>query len=215
MLEAKAEEMRQQEAWMAHRLYRVDDSHENELFTAVNDADADDNCPICMEPLTPEHGHVVRLPCGHRFHDEYIRRWLQGQLRPSCAMCRRPYRIEWTGENAYPPAPPNDGPPMEEDVNFFVLANVFRRDPRRGPNPEQQGGPNEPDEEVNAAEEDFWNFARGYRPGPWEINNAPEEREEARVDAADLLNPLNPLEEDDDEEEDFFAAARNYHSHSR
>nr|CDS33414.2 traf interacting protein [Hymenolepis microstoma] len=44
-------------------------------------------CPICQEKLNSSYGvNISALPCGHVFHDDCIRRWLN--YRPSCPHCR-------------------------------------------------------------------------------------------------------------------------------
>jgi hypothetical protein len=45
----------------------------------------DNDCPICFESLTEDVR--IALPCGHRFHEEYIRRSLTS-TRGKCPNCR-------------------------------------------------------------------------------------------------------------------------------
>ncbi|CAH2062425.1 unnamed protein product, partial [Iphiclides podalirius] len=40
-------------------------------------------CSVCLEDIL-----LVTLPCGHRFHDKCVRRWVQD--RQNCPNCRRP-----------------------------------------------------------------------------------------------------------------------------
>ena len=56
-----------------------------------------DDCCICLQPLqsntehTPECGVVVKLACGHEFHNGCINNWLETittNNRLSCPLCR-------------------------------------------------------------------------------------------------------------------------------
>ena len=54
-------------------------NREKNTSTTIND------CPICFEPLTNDVR--IALPCGHRFHDDCIRRSLTS-TNGSCPKCR-------------------------------------------------------------------------------------------------------------------------------
>ncbi|CAH2062426.1 unnamed protein product, partial [Iphiclides podalirius] len=45
-------------------------------------------CSVCIEDIAS----IVTLPCGHRFHDKCVRRWVQGL--ESCPNCRRPTTLD-------------------------------------------------------------------------------------------------------------------------
>merc|ERR1712156_318111 len=51
------------------------------------------HCPTCLEVFTPEDD-LQCPPCGHVFHHECIRKWLDSKrghgARPDCPQCRKP-----------------------------------------------------------------------------------------------------------------------------
>lgn len=53
--------------------------------------DFNEECPICMNSLmTTYEGIICQLPCGHCFHDECVRLWLNTKLR--CPLCKTEIR---------------------------------------------------------------------------------------------------------------------------
>lgn len=70
--------------------------------------DTDDNCVICMEPLTSDHSSSLDY-CGHRFHSRCIIPALQ--RNPCCPLCRR------RPPTAEPPSPtPSDSTRDDNDT---------------------------------------------------------------------------------------------------
>jgi len=57
---------------------------EREKFLKTS-TDSDDKCPVCFELYEQAHD-VVKLPCGHEFHLECVKTWLQAH--DSCPICR-------------------------------------------------------------------------------------------------------------------------------
>ena len=47
----------------------------------------DNNCPICLEPMTSREKVATLLPCGHRFHTKCIKASLP-TTRGECPLCR-------------------------------------------------------------------------------------------------------------------------------
>lgn len=56
------------------------------LKVTENDLDAENTeCTICLEKLSPGDS-ALRIPCGHLFHEDCVRTWLQSSNQ--CPMCR-------------------------------------------------------------------------------------------------------------------------------
>lgn len=47
----------------------------------------DNNCPVCLEPMTSTEKIATLLPCGHRFHTKCIKASLP-PTRGECPLCR-------------------------------------------------------------------------------------------------------------------------------
>lgn len=47
----------------------------------------DNNCPVCLEPMTSSEKIATLLPCGHRFHTKCIKASLP-TTRGECPLCR-------------------------------------------------------------------------------------------------------------------------------
>ncbi len=57
-----------------------------------------DNCSICLEPLSDERGSLVRAACGHIFHENCFMQWRMtpkdgvayALQEKNCSLCRGP-----------------------------------------------------------------------------------------------------------------------------
>ena len=63
--------------------------------SSLGDDEASRSCAICFERADEEADDGAgRTACGHLFHRECLRRWLEeckaGKQTPSCAVCRQP-----------------------------------------------------------------------------------------------------------------------------
>jgi hypothetical protein len=79
-------------------------NREKNTSTTVND------CPICLEPMTRDTDVRIALPCGHRFHEECIKRSLTS-TSGRCPKCRAvvtniPYISIERQIQPQPPVPP-------------------------------------------------------------------------------------------------------------
>eukprot|EP00397_Hematodinium_sp_SG-2012_P012241 GEMP01012405.1.p1 GENE.GEMP01012405.1~~GEMP01012405.1.p1 ORF type:complete len:114 (+),score=10.34 GEMP01012405.1:95-436(+) len=52
-------------------------------------------CAICLADFVNQPGKAVtRLRCGHKFHQDEIRRWFDARIVPSCPTCRTKFPDE-------------------------------------------------------------------------------------------------------------------------
>ncbi|KFX89808.1 hypothetical protein O988_08485 [Pseudogymnoascus sp. VKM F-3808] len=84
---------RQQEMRQPPAPYYVPDKADDEtdlLVRLQEPRTGEDQCVVCMDQLS-EGDDIRRLPCGHLFHYECIRRWL---FNRRCPVCRQRYEIK-------------------------------------------------------------------------------------------------------------------------
>ena len=66
--------------------YNYDYNHNSNYVNIINNNETELECVICME--TVGYQKAV-LNCGHAFHVECINRWIIGEQKNSCPVCRR------------------------------------------------------------------------------------------------------------------------------
>jgi hypothetical protein len=66
----------------------VNEEHSEDIFISDSEDEVilEDECPICTESLVEEDETLSLDGCGHKFHAECIKPWLQKQS--SCPTCR-------------------------------------------------------------------------------------------------------------------------------
>ncbi|KAK9473131.1 uncharacterized protein V1510DRAFT_363859 [Dipodascopsis tothii] len=86
-------------------------------------------CVICLEDYVPSVSLVMRLPCGHEFHEACITPWLTLRKR-TCPICKRD--VTATGSQLVPSASDESGDPdLEESRQQFLQHQqnqLMRRD---------------------------------------------------------------------------------------
>ena len=63
--------------------------HHKYIIAALAQPCQDRTCSICLEPVTEGKSH----PCGHWFHRNCIKEWLETPSRNGCPNCRHPIHI--------------------------------------------------------------------------------------------------------------------------
>jgi hypothetical protein len=72
----------------------------------------DATCIVCREEMT--HPHAKKLPCGHIFHFDCLRSWLEENT--TCPTCRNPVEIDRAPTHAHAHAPQQAAPPAPAAV---------------------------------------------------------------------------------------------------
>jgi myosin heavy subunit len=68
--------------------WRAPDAKNNRDFLRQN---KDSECVVCCEKLTDlKSGLIEVTPCGHRFHKDCIRDWIERGRKKLCPICRKP-----------------------------------------------------------------------------------------------------------------------------
>ncbi|KAA0035774.1 E3 ubiquitin-protein ligase RNF181-like protein [Cucumis melo var. makuwa] len=56
------------------------------------------DCSICLDELSCEKREVIRIPCGHVYHESCIFKWLKNHN--SCPLCRKPLPLKEDEEDS-------------------------------------------------------------------------------------------------------------------
>ncbi|KGN43349.1 uncharacterized protein LOC101214496 [Cucumis sativus] len=57
------------------------------------------DCSICLDELSCEKREVMRIPCGHVYHESCIFKWLENHN--SCPLCRKPLHHDDEDDEEY------------------------------------------------------------------------------------------------------------------
>jgi hypothetical protein len=100
-------------------------NREKNTITTVND------CPICFEPMTRDTNVRIALPCGHRFHEECIKRSLTS-TSGRCPNCRTfvtniPYVPEGRANRTFGNVPLSQQQPQAPPAPPAILDPARRR----------------------------------------------------------------------------------------
>ena len=84
--------------------------------TAPPADDADDDCPICLDPLVGagRAGRPRGCPGNHRCHVECLTEW--AAINPLCPLCKREFDEVVGDDGAVVPVTPDDEEDEDEDV---------------------------------------------------------------------------------------------------
>lgn len=97
-----------------------------EARKAENDEEfgADEDCPVCLNPLADGGKGIVVSNCRHKFHEECAKNWFE--YNQKCAMCRNPIEKDELGK-ATPVIPTPEWDKYVADKRLQMLRTTIRR----------------------------------------------------------------------------------------